>query len=60
LQSPVSKAILPQFFKRADVQLTKDEYYLVAEQMQQEEIQAEVCEKLDLIQRTFGIPDSTK
>jgi len=60
MQSPVSKAILPQFFKRADVQLTKDEYYLVAEQMQQEEIQAEVCEKLDLIQRTFGIPDSTK
>lgn len=53
--TPASKTLLPGFFKAAGMPLTKNEYYQVAAQMQQEEIPSEVKEKLDLICEAFGI-----
>ena len=47
--TPVSKTILPGFFKAAHLQVPKQEYYLVAEQMKPEEVPAEVRAKLDTI-----------
>lgn len=52
---PASKTILPEFFRLAQVSITKREYYLVANQMKSTEIPDEVWEKLDTIAATFGI-----
>jgi len=56
--TPVSKSLLPTFFRRADLQLGKSEYYLVAEQMKPEEIPAEVREKLDAIADALGVEET--
>ena len=47
--TPVSKKLLPDFFKNADFDISKSEYYLIAEQMIPEEICDEVISVLDKI-----------
>lgn len=46
---PASKTLLPEFLARAEVSISKNEYYRLAAQMKIEEIPAEVREKLDAI-----------
>ena len=46
---PASKTLLPQLLELAGVAITKSDYFLIAAQMDKEEIPAEVEEKLDLI-----------
>ncbi|MCY2952080.1 MAG: AAA family ATPase [Planctomycetota bacterium] len=53
--TPLSKTLLPGFFKAAGIQLSKNEYYQVAQQMKREEIATEVVEKLDTIAKAFGL-----
>lgn len=53
--TPVSKTLLPEFLKAAHVRVSKSEYYLIAEQMKQEEIHPEVSVKLDSIKSAFGL-----
>jgi hypothetical protein len=55
LSTRASKTLLPGFFKEGGVEITKAEYYMVAEQMLPAEIPSEVTEKLDLIANTFGL-----
>jgi len=45
----VSKTLLPRYFERCRVSLSRGDYYLIARQMLPEEIPNEVVEKLDLI-----------
>jgi hypothetical protein len=45
----VSKTLLPGLMSVAQIELSKSEYYLIAEQMLPEEIDNEVVEKLDAI-----------
>jgi hypothetical protein len=52
---PASKTLLPGFFAAAPAKLTKREYCRIAEQMKPDEIPSEVKEKLDLIQKAFGL-----
>jgi len=47
--TPVSKKLLPDFFKNADFDIPKSEYSLIAEQMKQDEICDEVIIVLDKI-----------
>lgn len=51
--TPASKTLLPGFFKAANLEINKQEYYQIAEQMRPEEIPEEVSLKLDAIVRTF-------
>lgn len=53
--TPASKSLLPGLFKAAGIELSKQEYYLIAEQMRPEEIAGEVRDKLDAIQRHWGV-----
>lgn len=53
--TPASKTLLPQLFQTIQFPLSKEEYYLIAEQMRPEEIPAEVREKLDQMAHRFGI-----
>ena len=46
-----SKSILPEIFSAAGMDIGKQEYYRLAEEMQKEEIPSEVAEKFDEIQR---------
>lgn len=46
---PASKTLLPQLLLEAGIDLGKGEYFLVAEEMREEEIPPEVTEKLDAI-----------
>jgi predicted ATPase len=50
---PASKSLLPGLFKAAQFQLTKQDYYLIAEQMSPDEVHPEVRKKLDAIQEAF-------
>jgi predicted ATPase len=52
---PASKTLLPSLFAQTDIKISKEEYYLIAEQMTAEEIPAEVREKLDRLASTFGL-----
>jgi predicted ATPase len=54
VNTPASKVILPELFKAAGVSISKQEYYLVARQMQPEEIAPEVRDKLDMILETLS------
>lgn len=47
---PASKTLLPELFKQADLSITKSEYFLLAQQMQREEIPQEIWEKLTDLQ----------
>lgn len=53
--TPASKTLLPEFFNAANIQISKREYYLVAEQMQEDEVPPEIRQKLDHIQHAFGL-----
>ena len=53
--TPASKTILPGFFDAVDIRISKNEYYLIAEQMLPEEIPDEVKRKLDAVAKTFDI-----
>lgn len=53
--TPVSKTLLPGFFKAANLRVPKEEYYLVAEQMTPEEVPDEVREKLDALVTALGV-----
>ena len=46
---PASKTLLPELLSRAGVNLQKSDYFLIAEQMNSNEIPIEVNEKLSLI-----------
>jgi hypothetical protein len=50
IRAPASKTLLPGLFKSAGISISKEEYYLVAEQMLPQEIAQEVRDKLDAIQ----------
>ncbi|NOT02814.1 MAG: AAA family ATPase [Phycisphaerales bacterium] len=52
---PASKTLLPDYFRRANLDLPKSEYYLIAEAMRPDEIPPEVKEKLDAMARTLGV-----
>ncbi len=56
--TPASKSILPRFFQAVGIDIKKNEYYKVAEQMGPDEIPHEVVEKLDEISRVFGLATS--
>ena len=51
--TPVSKTLLPALFQQLQLPLSKEEYYLIAEQMRPEEIPGEVRGKLDRIAEWF-------
>ena len=53
---PASKTLLPSLLEKADVTITKSDYYLIAEQMLASEIPAEITEKLDAIQALVTAP----
>ena len=46
---PASKSLLPEIFDRAQLNITKPEYYQLAERMQPSEIPPEVPDKLDAV-----------
>ncbi|HET6382534.1 MAG TPA: AAA family ATPase [Armatimonadota bacterium] len=54
-RTPASKTILPGLLEAGQVPTKKNEYYLIAEQMQKQEVAAEVKQKLDDIARAFGL-----
>lgn len=47
LSTPASKSILPTFFERSGIPLSKKDYFQIAAQMHKEEIHPEIIEKLD-------------
>ena len=51
----MSKSLLPELLSHANLSLGKSDYYLIADQMLEEEIPAEVGKKLDAIARAFQI-----
>lgn len=55
VNTPVSKTLLPAFFREVQLPLSKAAYYLIAEQMLPEEIPTEVKNKLDRMAESFGI-----
>ncbi|RMH15352.1 MAG: hypothetical protein D6696_20980 [Acidobacteria bacterium] len=54
-RTPVSKTLLPAFFQAAGASFAKQEYYLIAEKMERDEIPPEVVEKLDRIAEALGL-----
>jgi len=56
--TPISKTLLPTLFERAQLQVGKSEYYLLAVQMKEEEIPSEVREKLDAIADALGVTEA--
>ena len=48
---PASKTLLPSLLAKADVAISKSDYFLLALQMKREEIPTEVEEKLNAIQQ---------
>lgn len=53
--TPASKTLLPELLRSADLQISKREYYLIAEQMHPEEVPPEVRQKLDTILACLGL-----
>jgi len=54
-RTPASKTLLPGALQAAGDSVSKDEYYLIAEQMKREEIAPEIEEKLDKIAAALGL-----
>jgi len=54
-RTPASKTILPGLLEAGQVPTKKNEYYLIAEQMQKQEVAEDVKQKLDDIARAFGL-----
>jgi len=46
---PASKTLLPAFFDKTGLNLSKKEYYLVAREMRRDELLSEIQQKLDVI-----------
>jgi hypothetical protein len=57
-RTPASKTLLPSFLKAAQVSLSKNDYYLIAEQMKPEEIPPEVKQKLDDMAEALGLVEN--
>src|SRR4029077_651407 len=55
INTPASKTLLPALFQAVQFPLSKEEYYLIAEQMLPEEIPVEVRSKLDRMAELFGV-----
>lgn len=51
---PASKSLLPEIFDRAQLNITKPDYYQLAERMQPSEIPPEVTDKLDAVYAAVG------
>ena len=56
MEVPASKKMLPQMFERAGRQMEKNDYYLIAEKMNKNEIHQDAIEMLDAIARLFPSP----
>jgi hypothetical protein len=54
VNTPASKTLLPALFQAVQLPLSKEEYYLIAEQMLPEEIPLEVGSKLERMAELFG------
>jgi len=54
-RTPASKTLLPGALQAAGDSVSKDEYYLIAEQMEPSEIAPEIKEKLDKIVAALGV-----
>ena len=52
--TPASKTILPGYFSAAGIDISKNEYYQIAAQMEPTEIPNEIRDKLDLIHHVLG------
>ena len=55
VNTPASKTLLPALFREVRLAITKEEYYLIAEQMLPEEIPAEVGCKLEKMAELFAV-----
>lgn len=53
--TPASKTLLPVFFRAADLQIAKSDYYLIAELMKAEEMAQEVQTMLDSIATAINL-----
>ena len=53
INTPVSKTLLPALFQEVQLPLSKEEYYLIAEQMLPQEIPREVSGKLGTMAELF-------
>ena len=53
--TPASKTLLPGLFEACGIPITKQEYYLIAEQMNPEEVHPDVVAKLDSLAHTLGL-----
>jgi hypothetical protein len=53
---PASKTLLPELLKKADLKLSKNDYFQIAQQMRPSEIPAEVVDKLDAIHKIVSSP----
>ena len=51
--TPASKTLLPEFFRASQIDITKQEYYMIAEQMDESEIPPEIKNKLDKMAKIF-------
>ena len=51
--TPVSKSLLPGLFKTVSMDISKPEYYQMAEQIRPDEINPEVARMLDGIKQAF-------
>jgi hypothetical protein len=55
MSTPASKTILPRLFETAGVDVSKKDYFQIAQQMRRSEIHPEIHEKLDAIAEALGI-----
>jgi predicted ATPase len=55
VNTPASKTLLPRLFQAVELPLSKQEYYLIAEQMLPEEIPVEVKSTLDRMAELFSL-----
>lgn len=56
---PASKTLLPELLTKADITISKSDYFLLAQQMRAEEVPPEVLEKLNTISRMVNSEDKT-
>ena len=54
VNTPVSKTLLPSLFREAGLKLGRAEYFLIADQMEREEVHPEVRHKLDELLRVVA------
>jgi len=54
---PASKTLLPELLAKAEITISKSDYFLLAQQMRPEEVPPEVLEKLNTISRMVNLED---